>query len=77
MIEQAERTLAEQAEISHGEAASRIKRYANFNDRRLVDVCEAILDGSVRLLTLRESDKLNRRSGQAEVPEEPPWPPAV
>ena len=66
MIEQAERTLAEQAAISHGEAASRIKRYANFNDRRLVDVCEAILDGSVRLLTLRESDNLDRRSAGSD-----------
>jgi hypothetical protein len=71
VIEQAERTLAEQADISHGEALRRIERYANFNDLRLIDVCEAILDGTVHLLTIRESANMNRRSADSDHEADP------
>jgi hypothetical protein len=62
-IEQAERMLADQADISLGEASRRITRYARFNDLSLVDVSRGILADRIRLLTIRENESLEGRAG--------------
>jgi hypothetical protein len=66
VIEQGERLLAEQAAITLDEASNRIRLYARFRDLRLVDVCKAVLDDTVRLLTVRENDDLTRRTADLD-----------
>ena len=61
MIEHAERTLAEQADVTLGEASRRVGRYARFRDLSVLDVSRAVLAGTIRLLTIRENDNLARR----------------
>jgi hypothetical protein len=71
VIEQAERMLAGQAAITLDEASNRIRLYARFRDLRPVDVCQAVLDDTVRLLTIQESDKLARRTARSDRPSSP------
>jgi hypothetical protein len=71
VIEQAERMLAGQAAITRDEASNRVRLYARFRDLRLVDVCQAILEDTLRLLTIQESDKLARRTAASDPPTSP------
>ena len=66
VVEQAERMLTEQAGITSGEASRRIQRYARFRDLSLGHVSGAVLDGRVRLLTLREHDDVTRRAAGSD-----------
>jgi hypothetical protein len=62
IIDQAERMLAEQADITVSEASRRIRRYARFNELQPIEVSQAILRNAVRLLTIRENINLLRRA---------------
>lgn len=62
LLEDAERTVAEQAETTIDQAFWRIHRYARFHELSLSDVSRAVLNGSVRLLTVREDDNLTQRA---------------
>jgi hypothetical protein len=71
VIEQAERILSEQADITLGEASKRMTRYARFNDLPLIDVSRGIVSDTVRLLTIRENDNLANRPGGGPDPRPP------
>ena len=65
IVEQAERIVAEQAGITHAEASIRISLYARFRDLQVVDVCQGVIDGTIRLLHYGER---RRRPPVADPP---------
>jgi hypothetical protein len=63
VVERAEKMVAEQAGISIGEASIRVSLYARFHDLQLGDACQGSLQGTIRVLTVNESKRLQPPAG--------------
>jgi hypothetical protein len=66
-IQNAGKTLGRQAAITLEGTSNRICLYARFGDLRPIDVCQAILDDTVRRLTMQENEKLAVGPGDSDA----------
>jgi hypothetical protein len=57
IVQLAEKNIAEHALIGPLDALYRIQLYARFQDMEIVDVCQAVLAGRIRLLTINETNR--------------------
>jgi hypothetical protein len=61
VVEQARGVLAGQADVTLGEALTRLHRYANYHNLPLNSVCEQVVAGTLSLVTSAEITKRERR----------------